>query len=154
MGGMAHLSWLAVITLSLETAAQAQDLPHRQRCSTAMLPTQRWARDMRHKDLSDVMALFARNPRFEDPSGQKFRGRRAIQSLYAHVFATFDSDIILTERARESSETSCVQRGTYREELRNRTSGAVTHSTGAFKFTYILDAAGMWRIAGQIWTAR
>ena len=118
------------------------------------LPTDRWARDMQEKDLSDVMSLLALQPVFVDPSGKTFHGRRSIRHLYTHVFAGFDSNIVMTEVSRESQRSSCVQVGSYREDLRTRSSGSVVHITGQFKFTYTLRPDGAWWIARQEWGAR
>jgi ketosteroid isomerase-like protein len=116
------------------------------------LPTERWARDMREKDLADVMALLAPQPIFVDPSGKAFRGRRSVRNLYSRVFRRFDSNIVLTEVTRGPEADGCVQAGTYWEDLRTRSSGTVTHLVGRFKFSYAPQPNGNWWIARQEWS--
>src|SRR3954470_16438177 len=94
------VSLLLTSALSLaQTAAMAQPKVDTCRLPGPSLPTQRFADDLRNKNLDDVLKLYTPRAVFIDPSGKQYRGP-ALLELFKQVFATFDSDIVLDPTSR------------------------------------------------------
>jgi ketosteroid isomerase-like protein len=118
------------------------------------LPTRRWIEDMRKKKLADVTALLTTDIVFVDPGGKTFRGIKEVQRLYARVFATFDSTLTFDHPVLFSDRAhyACIEKGHYQEDLRDRTTGMVSHYSGRYCFVYRLVPKLGWCISRQKWT--
>src|SRR3954452_1353576 len=128
-----------------QTAAMAKPQVGTCRVPESILPTQRFADDLRSKNLEDVLKLYTSRAVFIDPSGKQYRGP-ALSELFKQVFATFDSDIVMHARSRTRGKSSkvCIESGSFAENLRTRATGTTQHNVGSYRFTYQLQADGQW----------
>src|SRR3954462_4794654 len=130
------VSLLLTSTLSLaQTAAMAQPKVGTCRVPGSSLPTERFADDLRNKNLDDVLKLYTPGAVFIDPSGKQYRGP-ALLELFKQVFATFDSDIVMHPRSRMRGKSSkvCIESGSFVENLRTRATGTSQHNVGSYQF--------------------
>ena len=149
---------------AVRAVAQAEpSAPHRdgdrrrsaQACADAASVRPRFARDMRTKDLRDVLALYAADAVFVQPSGTRIAGRHALRNLYVSTFATYDSNIALhgpEPHAVSPGSPSCIDAGRYDETLRVRTNGTTMHVHGGYRFTFTRGAADRWVVTEMRWT--
>jgi ketosteroid isomerase-like protein len=137
------------------------------RASVPWPPTDRFVRDMRAKDIADVLSMYEETAIFIDPEGHTFIGAEALRKLYEQVFATYDSDLHLHRTALEPTgriysdlqpgrpvSALSVETGDYDEDLRLRATGAMTHLCGGYKFTWRFTDQGTWLISRMEWTSK
>ena len=144
------LTW-ALICLALPFAEAANICPT---ASTAF-PTKRLARDMRDKNISDVLLLYTPDALFVDPDGSRYKGLAELRGLYVRIFATFDSDITFHAGSVSAvtDDGACLESGKYSENLSVRSTGKTNHYTGGYRFEYKLQPNGRWLLFRQEWTA-
>lgn len=110
---------------------------------------------MRSKNIDDVLVMFTGDAVFLDPSGTSVTSGKVLQTLFQHAFATFDSELTLTptEYAGVPSYSghSCIESGTYTENLRVRATGEMLHPRGSYRFTYVYEG-NQWLFKRQEWT--
>ena len=133
-------------------SAQSPEAPATCTDEHAQLLTERWARDMREKNLKDIMVMLSNEPMFIEPSGKKYRGRKSVRRLYERALNTFDSDITMKGHSLQPSRDRCSQVGRFSENLRDRSTGAVTQYLGTYEFTYLLLPSGAWLLSRQQWS--
>jgi len=106
----------AAAYLLLTSAGYPLGAPSHGKCNVAPadLPTQRIVDDMHKKKTADILSLYETNAVFIDPDGKRFRGTAALRSLYQRVFATLDSDIVMTGKHWSSPDANtCMEAGRY-----------------------------------------
>jgi ketosteroid isomerase-like protein len=117
----------------------------------------RFIEDMRSKNLEDVLALYTSDASFHDPGGHDIAGREALRKLYIEVFATYDSNITMTETQHVAegmprNPTAIVEQGSYSETLGVRANRTSMHVCGGYVFRYVPNPQGGWLIARMEWT--
>ena len=107
------------------------------------------------KDREQVLALYSPDAVFLDEVSRRLSGRAELESLYATVFAKYDSRLRLTPATvtprRSRSGIVCVERGRFSEDLRDRGSGTVQHAQGPYRFAYAKGPDGAWRFVLMDW---
>src|SRR6478672_10123814 len=147
--------WILFLSIPAPNLAQTAPIAHHKvetfRVKASNLPTQRFADDLRSKNLEDVLKLYTQRAVFVDPSGTRYRGPAALRDLYTRVFATFDSDIVMSTQSIMQGKRSnvCIEEGTFTENLRTRATGTSMHSVGSYRFTYELQSNGQWLLSRQ-----
>jgi hypothetical protein len=158
------LNLLLVAAFLLQASYPGSDLP---RASVPSLPTDRFVRDMRAKDMEDALSMYEEMAIFIDPEGHTFIGADALRKLYEQVFATYDSDLHLhrtglaptgriysdLQPGRPVSPLS-VETGDYDEDLRLRATGVVQHLCGEYKFIWRFTDRRTWLISRMEWTSK
>jgi ketosteroid isomerase-like protein len=149
--------WILFLLTPPPNLAQTAPIAHHKvetfRVKVSNLPTQRFADDLRSKNLEDVLKLYTPRAVFVDPSGRRYRGPAALRDLYSRVFATFDSDIVMNSESITQGKRSnvCIEAGSFTENLRTRATGTSMHSVGSYRFTYALQSNGEWLLSRQEW---
>ncbi len=115
------------------------------------LQSERFARDLRDKNIEDVLSLYTPDAVFTDPDGKTFKGIDEIRKLYEQVTSTYDSDLHLMLTSFEQTHTFGIEHGVYRETLRNRSTGATRQVRGTYVFLHERQMDGTWLIAHQKW---
>jgi ketosteroid isomerase-like protein len=117
---------------------------------------QRFVRDMRTKDMDDVLSLYTAGAVFIQPDGARIVGRSALRQLYEFVFATYDSELTSSDFEIEpvaSSEAGvCIQSGPYEDVLHLRKDGTRINASGRYRFVYRRTKQGNWLISEMAWT--
>ena len=117
-----------------------------------LLPTQRWVRDMRQKSFRGIKKLLSADIVFSD-NGKTFRGSAAVNDVYRHAFAAFDSQLVMSPTAHiwDNAQRTCTETGRFEEDLRTRTDGTTKHYSGGYVFAFKL-VGNRWKISRQEWT--
>jgi len=137
-----------LVLLLFQTPAQ-QSLPN--------LPNQRFISDMRHKNIEDVLSLYAPDAVFVDTASHNYSTPKALRKLYRQVFATYDSDLKLElERTDVSRDitlplSTIVQRGSFDESLHTRGTTITQRLCGHYTFAWMLQEDGRWLIQRMEW---
>lgn len=118
------------------------------------LPTQRWVRAMREKNISRIEKLLSTDVVFSD-NGKTFRGWAEVNEVYRHAFAAFDSHLTMNPAAHvwDAAQRTCTETGTFEEDLRTRSDGTTKHYSGGYLFGFRLVGRKTWQISNQEWTA-
>lgn len=151
--GAAYLVLVAAANGQTQNLAAAQP-PLGCSAGKQSLPTQRWVRDMRKKDLADIKRLLSPDIVFSDPDGTTYRGQTAVYDLYRKVFATFDSQLTMhsTSQVWDAGQRTCTEAGTFEEALRTRSDGSTKRFRGGYTFVFKLASKDRWLISEQKWT--
>jgi ketosteroid isomerase-like protein len=117
-------------------------------------PSERFVRDLRSKNIDDILIMYAPDAVFVQPSGETISGTEAMQTLYKQIFNEFDSDLTLSPGNISSPDSSdspvCVEWGTYTENLRIRSTGETKYIHGTYRFAY-LHRCNEWLLRRQEW---
>jgi len=111
-----------------------------------------WARNLHDKNIDAVVAMYALDGEFIDPSGARISGTQSIRDLFESVTATFDSDLKFTSKRVEQSGNLAFDSGTYDETLVVRATAKAQHAAGSYLTIYRRGQTGEWLIVQQIWT--
>ncbi len=111
-----------------------------------------WAKDLLAKKLDQIVALYATDAVFLQPSGERVTGRAAIRDLWKHIMDTFTSDITLHSIATEHSGDLAYDSGDYRETLVKVSDGIKIDVQGNYLMVFKRQSDGTWLIAEQMWT--
>jgi ketosteroid isomerase-like protein len=151
---------LATLVLFLAFCSQPQASSASNPCGTNLAAqTKRFVDDMRVKNIDDILALYTPDATFFDPSGATITGSDALRTFYQHIFATYDSDLILTPDTFSKTSSHgiqlCVESGKYTENMRVRSTMEMQHPHGTYRFTYRLrhspDRNPEWLLYRQQW---
>lgn len=117
------------------------------------LPTQRWVRDMREKNIRAIKKLLSTDIVFSD-NGKTFRGSAAVNDVYRNAFAAFDSQLKMYPTAHlwDGAQRTCTETGTFEEDLRTKSNGSTKHYSGGYVFAFRL-VGKRWEMSRQEWTA-
>ena len=147
---------LLVASLTLLIALVAPPLPAQSGQSTAADEIARlrseWAKNLLAKKLDQIVALYAPDAVFLQPSGDRVTGRAAIRDLCKNIMATFTSDISLHSIATEHSGDLAYDSGDYRETLVKVSDGIQIEVQGNYLMVFKRQSDGTWLIAEQMWT--
>jgi uncharacterized protein (TIGR02246 family) len=110
-----------------------------------------WVKDLHTKQLDQIVALYAEDAVFVQPTGARITGRPAIRELCKNIMATFTSDITLRPVTNERSGDLAHESGDFSETLTNVSDGKKQQSTGAYVMIYKRQPNGAWLIAEQVW---
>jgi ketosteroid isomerase-like protein len=116
------------------------------------IQSDRFARDLRDKNIGDILSISTPTSVFVEPSGKTYTGEQELRELYEQVTTTYDSDLHLTTTRTEHSKTFAIEHGTYTETLRTRATGATQEVHGTYVFVHERQPNGEWLIARQTWT--
>lgn len=118
------------------------------------LPTQRWVRDMREKNIRGIKKLLSKDIVFSD-NGKTFRGSAAVNDVYRHAFTAFDSQLTMHPTAHlwDGTQRTCTETGIFEEDLRTRSDGSTKHYSGGYVFGFRLVGKNRWEMSRQEWTA-
>jgi ketosteroid isomerase-like protein len=152
---LALIGWL--VCMAFARAAPARDLASSMDCRYGLQVAQRFVRDMRTKDIVDILSLYTADAVFIQPDGTRVVGRSALRTLYKTVFATYDSELaprdFEIEPVASSAAGVCVQSGPYEELLRLRKDGTRISASGRYRFVYRRTKQGNWLISEMAWTS-
>lgn len=144
------------LTACLSVQARAAAPPNPCGADFPPPPNTRYTDDMRTKNIDDILNLYTSDAVFIDPTGNRTVGLEALRTLYQHVFAIYDSDLTFSPtqftRSALHGVHICTESGTYVENLRVRSTGAMLRPCGAYRFTYRLDHNHQWLLCRQEWT--
>ena len=147
---------LLVASLALLIALVAPPLPAQSGQSAAADEIARlrseWAKNLLAKKLDPIVALYAPDAVFLQPSGDRVTGRAAIRDLCKNIMATFTSDISLHSIATEHSGDLAYDSGDYRETLVKVSDGIQIEVQGNYLMVFKRQADGTWLILEQMWT--
>jgi ketosteroid isomerase-like protein len=154
---LALTGWLVCIaSVYVARAAPTGQIASSTDCRDGLQVAQRFVRDMRTKDIIDVLSLYTADAAFIQPDGSRVVGRSALRALYKTVFATYDSELASRdfeiEPVDDSGSGVCVQSGPYEETLRLRRDGTQMTVHGTYRFTYRRTSRGKWLISEMNWT--
>jgi uncharacterized protein (TIGR02246 family) len=111
-----------------------------------------WAKDLHSKQLEQILALYASDAVFLQPSGERITGRPAIRDLCKKIMATFTSDITLHSIATEHSGDLAYDSGDYRESLVKLSDGTKNEAQGNYLMVFKRQSDGNWLIVEQMWS--
>lgn len=83
----------------------------------------KWLGAFKSKDVTSVVAFYASDAAFLQPTVDRIEGSKAIRELYDKVVSTFDTDLTLNSRFLEASGSLACDSGEYEETLTNRATG-------------------------------
>lgn len=113
---------------------------------------EKWARDLKEKNIDASVAGFAPDAEFIGPDGSRVRGTAALRALFETITKIYDSDLTFYSWQKQVSGDLAYDSGTYRETLILRASGERQHSSGSYLTIYRRGADGHWLIVEQVWT--
>jgi ketosteroid isomerase-like protein len=135
---------LCLMALFLQTAHP----PHR---SMPAIQDECFIRDLRDKNVDDILTLYTADAIFIDPDGQEYSGS-TLRKIYEQVTAAFDSDLQLKTLGFSRSNDVVIEHGTYTETLRDRAAGKVEYIHGTYLFTAQVQSDGHWLFTRMVWT--
>ena len=112
----------------------------------------KWLAAFKSKDVASVMAFYASDAAFLQPTGDRIEGSKAIRELYEKVVSTFDTDLTLTSRFLEASGSLACDSGEYEETLTNRATAEKQHYRGQYVMLFRQGSHGEWRIVQHVWS--
>lgn len=147
------------VVLSL-VLANASVFPHFPKgTQTPSLPVHQYEMDMRTKNLDDVLQMYTPDAVFADPTGNTFATPEARRKLYETVFATYDSDLVLSRTGLKikgditKAGATVVETDTYRENLLTRATKTVAVLCGTSVSSWVRSDDGRWLMTNQTWTS-
>lgn len=111
-----------------------------------------WIQFLHSRQLEPVVALYADDAVFLQPTGETIAGKDAIRGLFRQVMAAVTSDPTLTSMRIDSSGNLAYDSGEYRETLTNVATGAKTEAHGSYLTVLKHQPDGKWRIVEQMWS--
>jgi uncharacterized protein (TIGR02246 family) len=147
---------LLVVSVALLIAAPSQPLTAQAKQPAAADEIARirseWAKDLRSKQLDPIVALYAPDAVFLQPSGDRVTGRAAIRDLCKKIMDTFTSDMNFHSIATEHSGDLAYDSGDYRETLVKLSDETKIEVQGNYLMVFKRQPDGHWLIAEQMWT--
>lgn len=119
---------------------------------TPPLQTERFARDVRDKNVGDILSVFTMRAEVLSPDGKALRGEEQIRKNFEDQASQFDTDLRLQRTGFERTGTFGIEHGTYTQVLRQRSTGQMQESRGTYTFVHERQPNGEWHIARQKWT--
>lgn len=117
-----------------------------------MLLKQRWADDVRTKNLDDILTLYTEDASIIEPDHSAITGLKEIRRYYETAFATYDSDLHYGRGGRGFSAQTATEGGEYTEYRRTRATGVVMDVCGRYVFNYREQLDGTYRLSRQDWS--
>jgi ketosteroid isomerase-like protein len=111
-----------------------------------------WVQDLRTKKLEPILAFYAPDAAFLQPTGERITGAAALRTLFQTIMATFNSDLTLSSKNLETSGNLAYDSGDFEETLTNTASGAKISSKGSYVIIYKRQSNGSWQIVQHVWT--
>lgn len=147
---------LLVVSVALLIGAASQRLPAQSKQPAAADEIARirseWAKDLRSKQLDPLVALYAPDAVFLQPSGERVTGRPAIRDLCKKIMDTFTSDMNFHSITTEHSGDLAYDSGDYRETLVKLSDETKIEVQGNYLMVFKRQSDGHWLIAEQMWT--
>jgi ketosteroid isomerase-like protein len=139
---------LAPIDFPTATAAGSEVSP----LATLAAIREAWVQDLRTKQLEPILAFYAPDAAFLQPTGERITGAAALRSLFQTIMATFNSDLTLNSKNLETSGDLAYDSGDFEETLTNIASGAKIRSKGSYVIIYKRQSNRSWQIVQHVWT--
>jgi uncharacterized protein (TIGR02246 family) len=113
---------------------------------------EQWVRELRDKQLDQIIALYAPDAAFLSPSGGRFTGQGAIRGLFKTIMDTVTSNLTLHSMVTESSGDLAYDSGDYTETLVPTKGGPDQHYQGDYLMVFKRQKDGKWLIVQHVWT--
>jgi ketosteroid isomerase-like protein len=110
-----------------------------------------WVRDLRTKQLEPILAFYAPDAVFLQPTGERITGAAALRALFQNIMATFNSDLVLHNQNFETSGDLAYDSGDFEETLSTIATGAKMTSKGSYIIIYKRQPNGGWQIVQHAW---
>ncbi|MGB6875257.1 MAG: DUF4440 domain-containing protein [Candidatus Acidiferrales bacterium] len=111
-----------------------------------------WARLLNAKQLGPIMALYAPNAVFLQPSGERVSGAPSIRALTQKIWSTFTPNISIHGVTTKVSCDIAYDDGGFQETLTSISTGAKQQLQGQYLMIFKRDIHGKWLIVEQVWT--
>jgi ketosteroid isomerase-like protein len=111
-----------------------------------------WAKLLHAKQLDPLMALYASDAVFLQPSGERITGKPAIRDLCKKIMEAFTSDITLHGIDTEHSGDLAYDSGEYNEALIKLSDGSKAEVQGNYLMVFKRQPDGSWLIVQQMWS--
>jgi ketosteroid isomerase-like protein len=110
-----------------------------------------WVRDLRTKQLEPILAFYAPDAVFLQPTGERINGTAALRTLFQNIMATFNSDLVLHGQNFEASGDLAYDSGDFEETLTTIATGAKMMSKGSYIIIFKRQPNGSWHIVQHAW---
>jgi uncharacterized protein (TIGR02246 family) len=111
-----------------------------------------WAKRLHSKQLDQLLALYAPDAVFLQPSGERITGKPAIRELCKKIMETFTSDITLHGIDTEHSGDLAYDSGEYNEALVKLSDDSRAEVQGNYLMIFKRQPDGSWLIVQQMWS--
>lgn len=111
-----------------------------------------WARALNAKQIGPLMALYAPNAVFLEPTGQRVNGAPDIRALTEKVWTALTPSISLHGVNTKVSCDMAYDEGDFRETLTSVSNGSKQQTQGSYLMIFKRDTRGRWLIIEQVWT--
>lgn len=115
------------------------------------LQTERFTRDLREKNIGDILSLYTPGAVLLDPNGKSYKGEEELRKAYDESIAKYDTDLHLDRKSFDQTGTFGIEHGDYSGTQRDRATGEVHPLLGSYVFLYERQPNGEWHIAHQKW---
>ncbi len=117
-----------------------------------MLLKQRWANDVRTKNLDNILNLYTEDASLIELDHSVITGLENIRRYYGTAFATYDSDLHYGRGGWGLSAQTATESGEYTEHRRTLATGMVMDVCGRYVFDYREQPDGTCRLSKQDWS--
>lgn len=157
--GTLFLTWptaTSTIPVSGRTAGSSSLGVQSARLSPAAIQVARvrdqWAQLLNAKQLGPLMALYAPDAVFLQPSGERINGAPSIRALTQKIWNTLTPNISMHGVTTKVSCDMAYDEGDFRETLTSVSGGAKQQTQGQYLMVFKRDTHGRWLIVEQVWT--
>jgi ketosteroid isomerase-like protein len=148
LGGVAFLAIATILELTFSPAATPQDST----LETLAKIRDSWVQNLRTKQIEPILKLYAPDPVFLQPTGERITGSAALRTLFQTVMSTFNSDLTLHSENLETSGDLAYDSGEFQETLTTIATGAKITSKGSYIIIFKRQPNGSWQIVQHVWT--
>lgn len=111
-----------------------------------------WTRALNAKQIGPLMAFYAPNAVFLQPTGARISGAPAIRATTEKVWSALTPSISLHGVNTKVSCDMAYDEGDFRETLTSVSNGSKQQSQGGYLMIFRRDTHGRWVIIEQVWT--
>ncbi len=111
----------------------------------------RFVRDLREKNIDDLLHLYTPRATFVDPDGHEFLGYDQLRRRFQQMSPASDRALHLETTSIKRTYTAVIEHGRFTETVRNPTTGATKEFRGSYVFLHEKQPNGDWLIAHQRW---
>lgn len=111
-----------------------------------------WARALNTKQIGALMALYAPNAVFLQPTGARVSGAPTIRAMTEKIWTSLTPSISLHGIDTKVSCDLAYDEGDFRETLTSASNGSKQQTQGQYLMIFKRDVHGRWLIIEQVWT--
>ena len=113
---------------------------------------QQWAQFLNAKQLGPLMALYAPDAVFLQPTGARVSGVPSIRAMTQKIWTALTPNISMRGMTTKVSCDMAFDEGAFQETLTSVSGGAKQQTQGQYVMLFKRDTRGHWLIVEQVWT--